>query len=700
MRYLLFAGTLLCLACGDDDAPTTGRCGDGVVTADEACDDGNRDDQDDCLSSCQLASCGDGLVWSGRETCDDGNTVAVDSCTSECEPARCGDGYTRQDISEGAPGEEFCDDGNAIDDDGCSNTCLEARCGDGVVRTDLEAGDEGFEACDDGNDDEDDECTTLCAPARCGDGVLSNDETCDDANSEDTDACSSQCEPARCGDGLVWVGNETCDDGNTDERDACTNLCQTARCGDGIARTDVAAGEAGAEACDDGNDQVGDGCRSDCTIERCGDGMLDPDEACDDGNTEPSDACTNTCEVAQCGDGILRADLEPGMQGYELCDDGNEVQTDSCLTSCTLPSCGDGHVRNDLGEGSGASCSDETPCQGDEVCLTGQCRPAGYESCEDDNNNTRDGCVSCQLARCGDGYAQRGVEACDEGLANSDLEPNACRTNCERAHCGDGILDDGETCDEGEANSDEQPDACRTQCVLATCGDSVVDTNESCDDGNASDTDACLGTCDAARCGDGFVREDLAEGDVGYETCDDDNQVDDDFCTNQCLRRQLGLFDGVLTEVPLANLEEWTHCYTQTYDWEGTPVSFVRRNFGDCSGANLMLACRVIDAETLTVAANGPTSSVFTYTGTEDSHEVNGGLWYYQAQHSWGFAPLDQAVSDRAPCETENPGAEDRICLTLGAQNGQNLFVPGGRCGSQDFTQGGGAGHEWMVFYR
>ena len=89
------------------------------------------------------------------------------------------------------------------------------------------------------------------------------------------------------------------------------------------------------------------------------------------------------------------------------------------------------------------------------------------------HNDTRDACVRCQVARCGDGFVQRGVEQCDEGLANNDDQADACRTNCQRAACGDGVIDQGEACDDGEANSDQEPDACRSGCVLPACGDGV-----------------------------------------------------------------------------------------------------------------------------------------------------------------------------------------------------------------------------------
>jgi len=61
--------------------------------------------------------------------------------------------------------------------------------------------------------------------------------------------------------------------------------------------------------------------------------------------------------------------------------------------------------------------------------------------------------------------------------------------------CGDGILDDGEECDDGDANSDTDPDACRTDCTLPYCGDGVLDTGEECDDGNNDDGDGCSAEC-------------------------------------------------------------------------------------------------------------------------------------------------------------------------------------------------------------
>jgi cysteine-rich repeat protein len=91
-------------------------CGNGKLDAGEACDDGNKDDTDGCLSWCKKATCGDGQLYKGVEQCDDGNSKNEDGCTSQCKKATCGDGFVQKGV-------EACDDGNNKDGDGCSATC-------------------------------------------------------------------------------------------------------------------------------------------------------------------------------------------------------------------------------------------------------------------------------------------------------------------------------------------------------------------------------------------------------------------------------------------------------------------------------------------------------------------------------------------------------------------------------------------------
>ncbi|KIG19527.1 Molybdopterin oxidoreductase, iron-sulfur binding subunit [Enhygromyxa salina] len=134
-------------AKADESGTQDDDCGDGVVQAGEACDQGpNNGPGHPCTSQCMLNVCGDGELGPG-ESCDDGNIVDDDECTNACALASCGDGIVE-------PG-EACDDGNADQTDACLSTCVEASCGDGFVW-------EGVETCDDGNMSELDLCTSLC----------------------------------------------------------------------------------------------------------------------------------------------------------------------------------------------------------------------------------------------------------------------------------------------------------------------------------------------------------------------------------------------------------------------------------------------------------------------------------------------------------------------------------------------------------
>ena len=172
-----------------------------------------------------------------------------------------------------------------------------------------------------------------------------------------------------------------------------------------------------------------------------------------------------------------------------------------------------------------------------------------WAGCSDDaatgNENNNNG-----IAVCGNGIVEPdNGETCDNGAANSDTEPNACRSSCQVASCGDGVQDNGEDCDgddlDGAICSDLPPLnhgslSCNLDCTFDTeecfqCGDGVINPGEECD-GDAlgfMDTEpsncgnitgkpdgvlACLTDCthdisDCALCGDGLIE--------GPEECDD-----------------------------------------------------------------------------------------------------------------------------------------------------------------------------------
>lgn len=254
----------------------------------------------------------------------------------------------------------------------------------------------------------------------------------------------------------------------------------------------------------------------------CGDGVVGAGEGCDDGNLVDFDACTSACTNAGCGDGVTRRDLtDPLDPGYEACDDGNDRDDDGCTNACLSPKCGDGRVFQSTGVGG-----------------------AGYEQCDDGNTNNNDSCTAdCLVARCGDGFIRNQVgdgdsaEACDDGNA---VDLDGCRNNCQIARCGDGA-----------ARADIAPGAQRECSIETDCvgGERCLHGRcypigfERCDDGNDDDLDACLSGCVSARCGDGVVRTDLAEGEAGYEVCDDGNTIDSDGCNGDCQPARCG--DGV-----------------------------------------------------------------------------------------------------------------------------------------------------------
>ena len=180
----------------DSGGLVPGVCGDGELNLDEACDDGNREDDDACLSNCTAASCGDGVV--------------------------------RRDLGPRDDAYEICDDGNRVNEDACTNACVVAVCGDGIVRTDVAVDDRAYEACDDGNFDSNDACLENCQPASCGDGYLHDGvEACDPAVEGLALYCDDQCSlvgNARLGSGategeaasscrLAQLMSETAEDG-------------------------------------------------------------------------------------------------------------------------------------------------------------------------------------------------------------------------------------------------------------------------------------------------------------------------------------------------------------------------------------------------------------------------------------------------------------------------------------------------------
>lgn len=105
-----------------------GYCGDGVVGADEQCDDGEANGNTAyCTELCLLNICGDGLLLAGVESCDQGpaNSNFYGSlCNAQCGPGKwCGDDVLQPDHEECDHGP---DNGTPNGDDqgiACTDTC-------------------------------------------------------------------------------------------------------------------------------------------------------------------------------------------------------------------------------------------------------------------------------------------------------------------------------------------------------------------------------------------------------------------------------------------------------------------------------------------------------------------------------------------------------------------------------------------------
>ena len=419
--------------------------------------------------------------------------------------------------------------------------CLLSFCGDAIV----DAG----EGCDDGNDNSDfapDACRTNCVPAHCGDDVVDDGEVCDDGelNSDQTpDACRTDCLEAHCGDGVTDAAEE-CDDGefNNDELpDACRTGCLSAHCGDGVIDQ--------LEECDDAglnSDFLADACRSSCLAAHCGDNVVDEAEECDAGelnSDEVPDACRTSCVEAFCGDGVIDADEE--------CDAGllnSDEVPDACRTDCLAAHCGDG-VIDEGEECDDGNLEDWDGCQADCVVYITVCGDnikTPNEECdwgEENSDEIPDTCrTSCLMAHCGDGVMDQGEE-CDDGNYEGGDE---CGLDCKPyvAFCGNGWIDEGEECDDGPDNNDYLPDHCRKNCSNYGCGDKVVDSGEECDKGPANSDEnpnACRTSCLLPFCGDGVI--DISE------QCDDGpgNADVPNSCKSDCQLPECG--DGVVDDL-------------------------------------------------------------------------------------------------------------------------------------------------------
>ncbi|MBM4321349.1 MAG: hypothetical protein FJ125_15740, partial [Deltaproteobacteria bacterium] len=161
----------------------------------------------------------------------------------------------------------------------------------------------------------------------------------------------------------------------------------------------------------------------------------------------------------------------------------------------------------------------------------------------------------------------------------------------------------------------------------------------------------------------------------------------DDDCYDYTRPVQLA---GVQQDLPQVELAGWHPCWTGTYDQSGRNIAQLLQ---DCAGDKLLLGCRRVGEQQLTLAALANRADVLFDCGQQAgcAHEANGVAWYFGDNWSWGFAPVGLGVQ-RAPCDTSAASGDRRMCwITSGGALGAGF-----RCGSNDL--GGGAAWERVVF--
>ena len=581
-------------ACGDFaldvafEGVAVDVCGDGVLGASEACEDGNTDDGDGCSAAC--------LIEEGWDCPGGGGCVPI-----------CGDGLVL--------GGEECDDGNTEDGDGCSSTCTAeavdtcptatlATVGEAVITgNSCDAGDIDVSASCGSTNDGGDYAVEFTAP---GTGTFTFD-TSNDARGFDTvlyarDACGGT--ELACNDDTDGVASEISLELTSGETvviyvsgfgSACGDFALDVAfegvavdvCGDGVV--------SGSEECDDGNTEDGDGCSAGCNIEgggECpttttstvGDAAV-TGNSCDAGDVDAAPSCGATAdggdyavEFTAPGDGTYTFDTANDARDFDTilyardacggaelaCND----DTDGIASELTLELTA-GETVVVYVSGFGAACGefalDISFAGGGPVCGDGVL-DAG-EECDDGNTTDGDGCsAGCiiEVPGCPDSTSSgvgEGVAIGDTCLLENLDGPPSCGTTDTGEHALAYIAPGDGTYTFTTVNDVRSFDTL----VYArdTCGGSELDCNDDAEGSLGSELTLELTAGESvvvyvtgfgSGCGE-FRLDVSVEGDVpscgdgvleGAEECDDGNAADGDGCSSICTIEEGTCGDGLV----------------------------------------------------------------------------------------------------------------------------------------------------------
>lgn len=404
-------------------------------------------------------------------------------CVKKCKVPRCIDNKcTIAPPAEGTPGHPYVQCAGVTD-------CPAPRCGDGVVQASEQAQDPGPDPDPDPNPDTGSTCNVTGTSCEgMADARACKEPYCVDVNGREIQGTSCTC-PAQQAGNECSQDYPVCPFWGMQAHMYCPPE-HTLQAGNGFTCT---AGDGFTVQC------------AKCAPLDCSNGYRSVQGALT--QTRPScsggwfiQALNSTCNCIMASLNepsarlALTAQVIDPVETGEECDDGNADAGDGCSPTCKKELCGDGVVQPKGADGLPNTADDE--------------------KCDDGNRAVGDGCNNeCVAETCGNGVHDQGEE-CDDGADNSDTEPGACRTDCTRPACDDGVIDDvapyGEQCEclgvDGAETVTNENGTSWLQCEVEVNG-----------------FPALCSQCRANYCGDGFQFNpgiDNTSGTADDEMCD------------------------------------------------------------------------------------------------------------------------------------------------------------------------------------